>query len=74
VTRTSAFQTKWTDVQLAHDPLRVRAGKMQHVDLDHLRDVLEEVGGLADREEAEERDPRRRDEPVGVRRRARGHR
>lgn len=46
---------------------------MQHVDLDHLRDVLEEVSGLAESQEPEEGHPRRRDEPVGVRRLARGH-
>jgi hypothetical protein len=59
------------DVELAHDPLRVRAGKMLQVDLDHLRDMLQEVDGLTDREEAEGRDPRGRDEPVGERRQAR---
>jgi len=46
---------------------------MQDVDLDDLRDVLEKVRGLAEREEAEEHGPPRRDEPVGMRRRARGH-
>jgi hypothetical protein len=59
------------DVELAHDPLGVRAGKVQQVDLDHLRDMLQEVDGLTDREEAESRDPRGRDEPVSERRRAR---
>ena len=61
------------DVELADNSLSIRAHKMQHVDLDHLRDVLEEVRGLADREEAEECQPRRGDEPVGIGRRARGH-
>src|SRR5436190_1135919 len=61
------------DVELADDPLGVGAGKMQHVDLDHLRDVLQEVRGLAQSEETEEGDPRRGDEPVDKRRRARGH-
>src|SRR6266568_4979582 len=61
------------DVELADDSLSVRAGQMQQMDLDHLRDVLEEVRGLADREKSEEGHPWRRDEPLGVRRRARGH-
>src|SRR5436190_11570975 len=61
------------DVELADDPLGVGAGRMQHVDLDHLRDVLQEVRGLAQSEETEEGDPRRGDEPVDKRRRARGH-
>ncbi len=73
--RTSAFQkVDPLDVELADDPLGVRAAQVQDVDLDHLRDVLEEVRGLADCEEAEEGDPRRRDEPVGVRRWAPSHR
>jgi hypothetical protein len=33
-------------VELADDPLRARAREMQHVELDHLRDVLEEMRGL----------------------------
>src|SRR5438128_731491 len=28
------------DVELTHDPLSARAGEVQHVDLDHLGDVL----------------------------------
>src|SRR5713226_10041652 len=53
------------DVELSDDPLSVRAGQVQHVDLDQLGDVLEEVRGLADREEAEEQGPGRRDERSG---------
>jgi hypothetical protein len=61
------------DVELADDSLSSRAGKMQHVDLDHLRGVLEEMSGLGEREESEKSDPWRRDEAVGVSRRARRH-
>jgi hypothetical protein len=43
------------------------------VDLHHLRDMLEEMGCLTDREKAQERDPRRRDKSVGVRRWTRDH-
>src|SRR5205085_2712687 len=62
------------DVELADDPLSGVARKMQDVDLDHLRDVLEEMSGLRQGEEAEKRDPGCRDEPVGIPRRARRHR
>ena len=61
------------DVERANDSQSTRAGKMQHMDLDHLRDVFDKVRGLGEREEAEEHGPPRRDEPVGMRRRARGH-
>src|SRR5467141_3399504 len=47
---------------------------MQHVDLDHLRDMLEEVRGLSECEKAEEKGPARRDKPVGIRRRPPRHR
>ena len=50
------------------------AAEVQQVDLHHLRDVLEEMRGLAQREEPKEGDPPSRDEPVGKRRRARRHR
>jgi len=46
---------------------------MQHVDLDHLRDVLEEMGRLRKGEEAKQSDPGRRDEAVGISRRSRRH-
>ena len=59
------------DIELPDDALGVRAGEMQNMDLEHLRDVLEEVQGLAHGEEAEQRDPGGRDEPLGVARRAR---
>src|SRR5438309_1768680 len=62
------------DVQRSDDPLSARAGQMQHVDLHHLGDVLEEMRGLADREESEEKGPGRRDKPVGIRRRPDPHR
>ena len=61
------------DVELPDDPLSRRARKMQHVDLDHLRDVLEEMGRLRKGEEAKQSDPGRRDEAVGISRRARRH-
>jgi hypothetical protein len=46
---------------------------MQHVDLDHLRDVLDEMSGLSKREDSEESDPWRRDETIGVSRGAGRH-
>jgi hypothetical protein len=46
---------------------------MHDVDLDHLRDMLEEVRGLAQREETEEGDPRGRYDPVGICHRPRCH-
>ena len=61
------------DVELPDDSLSRRAREMQHVDLDHLRDVLEEMGRLRESEEAKQSDPGRRHEAVGVSRRARRH-
>src|SRR2546421_13024903 len=61
------------DVELADDALSGRAAQMQHVDLDHLRAVLDEMRRLSESEETEEQEPGRREESVGGSRRARRH-
>ena len=53
------------DVERTDDALRIRAREVEHMDLDHLGDVLDEVQGLAHREESERREPGSGDEPVG---------
>jgi hypothetical protein len=62
------------DVELADDALSACSGQVLHVQLDHLRDVLEEVRGLGYGEEPKEGDPRGREEAVGMSPQARRHR
>jgi hypothetical protein len=50
------------DVELAYDAPRAWARKPEDVNLDHLRHVLEEMRGLRNGEDREERQPRRRND------------
>ena len=51
------------DVELAHEAPGSQAAQTEDVDLNHLRNVLEEMKRLRQRKEGEKREPRVRDDP-----------